>query len=277
MAALLFAAFATAPGCVGTPMLGAVKNVLGDDYEAAGRTVGEAGYVAYTLIKDKPKYEKYAQKCEELYKALDDAEEVKVGTVNELAIDVCRAALTTRYGYGKAMLIMEGVRIGGAVADRIIARKVDEVAAEQFLRGFKAGIDRAREDLVGFEIEQKQEEEKKAFDCPDGNCTVTPSSRKVSHQLAIAQELIAGGYADPAETPADELSVTKYKNIEEFIERCRILKKYKVKLTLLYIKRFAIEGGRLKSIDFRMINEDGGEFEVDCVGCMDIPEIADKE
>ena len=184
--------------------------------------------------------------------------------------------MTAKYGYAKASLITTGVRIGGAVADRIIARRVDTIAADQFLKGFKEGLDAARSSTSAdafFVIEKADE---KPFDCQDGNCSVTITNRKTSHQLAVAQELIDGGYADKSEVAA-EGEVAKYDNIQHFIERCKILKKYKVKKTDLYIKSFSIEGGRLKTISFKMILDDGGEFDVSCVSCVDIPEIDDLD
>ena len=92
-------------GCTSvTPMLGNVTQVIvGDDYEAAGKAVGEAGYTAYVILKGNPKYDKYTKKCEELYAALDAADsDVKIGTVNTVAMEVMNAALTVKYGYAKA-------------------------------------------------------------------------------------------------------------------------------------------------------------------------------
>ncbi len=260
----------------GKSLLGSVKQIIvGDDYYQAGKNVGGASVVAYGLLKDDPKYEKYTKKCEELYAALQTAEGgATAGGANEIALEILQVALTAKYGYAKARLITTAVRIGGAVADRIIAKKVDEVAANQFLNGFRDGVE---ESLAGLPADAFTPEEKtndKPFDCPDGNCTVNVTNRKVSHQIAVAQELIDGGYADKTEV-APEGDVSKYDNIVHFIERCKILQKYKVKKTDLYIKQFVIEGGKLKTIAFKMILDDGAEFDVSCVGCMDIPEIAD--
>ena len=177
-----------------TSLLGSVKQVIvGDDYEAAGRAVGEAGYMAYVILKGDKKYDKYTAKCEELYAALDNAESetVKLGTINQVALEVMQSALTAKYGYAKASLITTGVRIGGAVADRIIAKRVDAVAAEQFLKGFKQGVDIAiartpADALIPVEKEPKE----KAFECPNGNCSIVVGTRNCKVQKAIAKQLI---------------------------------------------------------------------------------------
>lgn len=275
-ATLVFTGCASKSG--GKSMLGTVKEVIiGDDYEAAGETLGDVSVTAYTILKGNPKYDKYTGKMEKLWEALNKADGgVTAGNVNELALEVAQVALTAKYGYPYSKAITTGIRIGGAIADRIIANKVDDVAAEQFLKGFKAGVDKALADLPPDAFTPVEEAEKKPFECPDGNCTVKITNRKVSHQMAVAQELIDGNYADKTEV-APEGDVSKYDNITHFIERCKILQKYKVKKTDLYIKEFTIEGGVLKTISFKMILDDGAEFDVTCVGCMDIPEIVELE
>lgn len=278
--ALLSFSLMTTTGCAskGKTPLGIVKEVIiGDDYYAAGENVGAISVTAYGILKGDPKHAKYTEKMEKMYEELKKADGgITAGSANEIALEIAQAALTAKYGYAKASLITTGIRIGGAVADRIIAKKVDEVAANQFLNGFKTGVDKALADLQPDAFAPPEKPEKKPFECPEGNCNVTITNRKVSHQIAVAQELIDGGYADKTEIASDG-DVSKYDNIEHFIERCKILNKYKVKKTDLYIKEFTIEGGVLKTISFKMILDDGKEFDVTCVGCMDIPEIVDVE
>jgi len=279
MAALL--AVATMTGCKSTgkqSLLGSVKQVIvGDDYEAAGRAVGEASYTARLILAGNPKYDKYISKYDEFCQALDNAESetVKLGTINQVALEVMQVALTAKYGYAKASLITTGVRIGGAVADRIIAKKVDTVAADQFIKGFKEGLDAARETTPAESIVVADNAAKKPFECPEGNCDITVTNKKVSHQLAIAKELRDGGYLDENEQPASEYACTKYKNVIDFISRCDVLKKFNVKKTQLYITKFSVKGGKLSSIEFKMLMDDGSTLDVDCVACMTVPEIDD--
>ena len=54
-----------------------------------------------------------------------------------------------------------------------------------------------------------------------------------------------------------------------------VLKKFGVKKTQLFITKFVVEGGKLKTIEFKMVLDDGTEYDVDCVACMTVPEIDD--
>ena len=258
-------------------LLGTVKDVIvGNDYEAAGKTVGEAAYMGFLILEGNPKYDKYTEKCKELYKALDNAESetVKLGTVNSIAMEVMQVALTAKYGYVKAQLITTGVRIGGAVADRIIANKVDTVAADKFIKGFKEGIDLA---IAKTPADALTELEKpKAFECKDGNCTVTVGSRDVQYQRKVAKQLIDDGYADKNEKPK-EGAHTAYQNLKDLQERCKVLRKFGVAETNCYIHHFTVKDGKLAEIEFRMISYDGEEFVTDCVTCCTMPELESVE
>ena len=257
-----------------TSLLGSVKQVIvGDDYEAAGKAVGEAGYTAYIILKGNPKYDKYTKKCEELYAALDAADsDVKIGTVNTVAMEVMNAALTVKYGYAKAQLITTGVRIGGAVADRIIARRVDAVAAEQFLKGFKQGLDLA---IAKTPADAFAEVEKpKAFECKDGNCTVIVGSRAVRHQKNVSQQIIDEGYVDKDEKPKADGNPSVYQNLKDLIERCNTLKKLNVAETNCYIHHFTVRDGKLAEIEFRVL-DDGKEVAIVCVSCCALSELDD--
>ncbi len=271
-------------------LLGTVKEIIvGDDYEAAGETLGNVSVTAYTILKGNSKYDKYTGKMEELWDALNKADSgVTAGNVNELALEVAQVALTAKYGYAKASLITTGIRIGGAVADRIIAKHVDQVAAEQFLKGFKAGVDKALANLPPDAFAPTEKVEEKAFECDSGNCDILVTDRSVKHQRAIAEQLIDEKWVKKTDLPREGMEESDYKNVSDFIERCKILKKFGVKTTDMYIKRFkckTVKGtdGKdirtLENIEIKLIvkNEDTGEmkeYEVKCVGCTDIPEIA---
>lgn len=264
-------------GCANTgkqSLLGSVKQVIvGEDYEAAGKVAGEAGYMAYVILKGDKKYEKYTTKCEELYAALDNAESetVKLGTINTVALEVMEVALTAKEGYAKAKLITTGVRIGGAVADRIIAKKVDTVAADKFIRGFKEGLDLAMAKTPADALIPAEEEQKvKVFDCPDGNCTITAGSRDVKFQQRMAQQIIDDGYADKNEVVKEGHNA--YTNCKDLITRCKTLRKFNVAETHCYIHHFTVENGKLKNIEFRMILDEG-EIVTNCVTCESYPEL----
>lgn len=274
----------------GKSMLGTVKEVIiGDDYEVAGETLGSVSVTAYTILKGNSKYDKYTQKMEEVYAALDKADGgITAGTVNEIALEVAQVALTAKYGYAKASLVTTGIRIGGAVADRMIAKKVDDVAAEQFLKGFKTGVDKALADLPPDAFAPVEKTEAKAFECDGGNCDIVVTDRSVKKQRAIAEQLIEDKWVKKTDTPREGMPESDYDNVKAFVERCKVLKKFSVKTTDLYIKRFkcktvkGTDGKDVKSlenIDFMLIvtDEETGEtkeYVITCVGCTDIPEIA---
>ena len=291
VATLVFTGCSSTKG--GKSLLGSVKEVIiGDDYYSAGETLGNVSVTAYTILKGNPKYDKYTGKMEELWDALNKAEGgVTAGSVNELALEVAQVALTAKYGYAKSRLITTGIRIGGAVADRIIAKKVDEVAAEQFLQGFKTGIDKALADLPPDAFAPTEKVEEKAFECDGGNCDILVTDRSVKKQRAIAEQLIDEKWVKKTDLPREGMEESDYKNVSDFIERCKVLKKFGVKTTDMYIKRFkckTVQGtdGKdirsLENIEIKLIitDEDTGEtkeYDVKCVGCTDIPEIAKLE
>lgn len=281
---LIMAAFAAliilpATGCTSTKktnLIGTVKNaIVGDDYYAAGKTVGKGSVLAFHALEGNDKYSDITGKCKELWKELDNQEgDFSIGTINKIAIEVCRKAVTDRYGFLAGTAAADALNVAGVVIDRNLAKKIDAVATSQFVSGYHDGVEEELKNIPADALTKPDKNDNKPFECPDGNCEVTITNRKVSHQIAVAQELIDGNYADKTEAAPDG-EVSKYDNIAHFIERCKILQKYKVKKTDLYIKAFKIEGGVLKTISFKMILDDGKEFDVSCVGCMDIPEIAD--
>ena len=282
LAVVIFVVIAPMTGCKSTGIgsgknfIESVKNVIvGDDYYTAGKTVGKGSVLAYYALMGNDKYADITAKCEKLWAELDSQEgDFSIGTINTIALEACRAALTAKYGYLAGTAATDAIGVAGVVIDRNLGKKIDAVAAGQFVSGFHDGAAEELTNIPSDALTKPKEDDKKPFDCPDGNCELTITNRKTNHQIAVAQELIDGNYADKTETAPDG-EVTKYDNIVHFIERCKILQKYKVKKTDLYIKAFKIEGGVLKTISFKMILDDGKEFDVTCVGCMDIPEITD--
>lgn len=256
-----------------TSLLGSVKQVIvGDDYEAAGRAVSEASYMAYVILKGDKKYEKYTAKCEELYAALDNAESetVKLGTVNQVALEVMQAALTAKYGYAKASLITTGVRIGGAVADRIIAKKVDTVAADLFIKGFKEGIDEAR----GAAITTTPTDTASLpnyITCKKGNkCMFTFTNRSTAVQLAIAKELDDYGFLDKSAVREDPYVPTDAENVLELIAKNEKLLELGIDKCNIWISEVRInEDGKLESIKFLYEDSNGDINAINCVGCYD--------
>lgn len=104
----------------------------------------------------------------------------------------------------------------------------------------------------------------KAFECKDGNCIIVIDDRTVNFQTRVAQQLIDDGYANPDEKV--EEGHNAYQNCKDLIERCKVLSKFDKKETRCYIREFTIEGGVLKTIEFRMVGYEG-EFVTDCVAC----------
>ena len=255
-----------------TSLLGSIKQVIvGDDYEAAGRAVGEASYMASVILKGDKKYDKYTTKCEELYAALDNAESetVKLGTLNQVALEVMQAALTAKYGYAKASLITTGVRIGGAVADRIIAKKVDTVAADLFINGFKEGIDEAR----GAAIPTTPTDTASLpnyITCKKGSkCMFTFTNRFTAVQLAIAKELDDYGFLDKSAVRKDPYVPTDAENVVDFIGLCEKMLELGVDKMKVWIAEVRInEDGKLESIKFLYEDFDGEIKETNCATCV---------
>lgn len=256
------------------------KVVLPDDYEVAGQMTGEAAYAAYVIMKGDPKYDKYTTKMEEIYKALEAGEQdsFTMGDLNNTFLEVMRVAMTAKYGYVKGALITDGIRIGGVIADRIVSKKVDTVNAELYFKGMKEGIDKAIANTPAeafAEFQKPTEEDKRIIKCPDGNCKGDLStSKKVAFQAQAAQELLDSGWVDPNEVvPEDEHNT--YKNLQDLVERCKILKKFGIKKTVLYMGKYEIKDNKLVSLEFWFQEDDGELFKVTCVGCMTIPELLD--
>jgi hypothetical protein len=286
-------------GCSGTGnkgFFGVVKNVLiGDDYEEAGRMVGKAGYTAYVIMKGDPKYDKYTKKAEEIYVALDNAENFDEASVNQIFLEVLRAALQTRYGYLEAEGITMAVRIGGAIADRMIIKNVSSTDAKLYLKGLKEGVDEARAetpqeflDEAAAKAAEKAEKEAnkkeaKYITCTEGQCDYDfTKMRGTSKQLNLAKELKKDGWLDYTEQKTEEVLVTKAENVEHFIERTTNLKKLKIKTLKVWIGKMKVDSATHKLVSIQFLREDldGNVMETTCVACegdLELMELEDKE
>lgn len=260
-------------GCTSTSknFFGLVKGVvIGDDYEAAGRMVGEAGYMAYIVMKGDPKYDKYTAKMEEVYAALDAAGDFDTGSLNQTILEVARVALTAKYGYVYGTLITDGIRVGGVIADRLILKNVSATDATLYAKGLKEGIDEARSKtpLSALDEAEKARQEKiakekakkeaeaagkeyieedewakaKYITCkPVNTCVYKFKDRTLATQKRIAQELDKFGFLDEKEEPADEYSVTKHHNVMALITRCEDLEKYGIKKLNVWISEVKVD------------------------------------
>lgn len=294
-------------GCTSTGknFFGIVKGVvIGDDYEAAGRMVGEAGYMAYVVMKGDPKYDKYTQKAEEIYAALDNAETFDTASMNQVILDIARAALTARYGFVKAKFITDGIRVGGVIADRLILKKVSAEDANLYVKGLKEGIDNARAntpasalDAAAAQAAAKAAKEKakkeaeaagkeykeeapapKIIKCKKGDvCEYNFTNRSLTTQLTIAEDLRDFGFLDPNEPQPSE-GHSKYKNVIDFISRCETMQKFGVKTLHLWISYVKVNAdNKLEAITFSEQLDSGQIIETKCVSCTPDYELLELE
>ena len=283
-------------GCTSTgkSFFGIIRGVMTpDDYEAAGRMVGEAAYMGYVIMKGDPKYDKYTQKAEEIYMALDNAESFDTASVNQVALEILRAALTARYSYVKANLITDGVRVGGVIADRLIMKDVSSANATLYAKGLKEGIDEGRAktpasalDEAAAQARAKAEKEKakkeaeaqnkeyveedewakpRYITCaPVKTCSYKFNDRTLAVQKRIAQELDKFGFLDKTEQPADEYTVPKYKNVEALITRCEDLEKFGVKKLNVWISDVKVDCKWKTDDDGKEVLDENGNKIADC-------------
>lgn len=255
--------------------LGDVKpSVNVNDPYKLGKAAGYGGYLGYGVCKGNQKYEKEVAMCEEIWARLQaDDDTLTVADLNNLALQMAAAAVSEKEGYVYGAAILLAGQAAGSFADQVIAEQVDTEAVNQFLAGVKDGVKQAQTVMPPEVFKPVEKSKTKAFDCPDGNCEVVVGSRDIKHQTRVAQQLIEEGYVSKEDQRVNDYTPTAYENLKELIERCKVLKKFKVGETLCYIKTFKCEGGKLKSIEFRMIQDDGTEIVVDCVGCCTMPEL----
>ena len=262
-------------GCsmTGKPsLLGSVKQVIvGDDYEAAGRAVGEASQFAYVILKDNPKYDKYTSKYKEFCDALDNSESetVKIGTLNQVALDIMTVAMTAKYGYPKAQIIVAGTRVGGAIIDRILAKKIDNVAVDKFLNGFNEGRKEASDAALPVVVTDASEVPN-YITCKNGSkCMFTFTNRSTAVQLAIAKELYNYGFLDKSAVRKDPYVPTDAENVVDFIGLCEKMLELGVDKMKVWIAEVRInEDGKLESIKFLYEDFDGEIKETNCATCV---------
>lgn len=283
-------------GCTsaGKNFFGIVKGVvIGDDYEAAGRMVGEAGYMAYIVMKGDPKYDKYTTKMEEIYAALDAAGDFDTASMNQTILEVARVALTAKYGFVYGTLITDGIRVGGVIADRLILKNVSATDATLYAKGLKEGIDdaraktplsaldeaeKARQEKIAKEKAKQEAKEKgeeyveedpwakaKYITCkPVNKCHYKFNNRATDVQLRIAQELEKFGFIDPNEEAPDEYTCTKYKNVITFIERCQRMQKFNIKKVAVWISDVKVDCDWKKDEAGNFVLDENGEKIADC-------------
>ena len=286
---------------------GIVKGVvIQDDYKAAGYRVGKAAYMGYVIMKGDPKYDKYTKKAEEIYAALDNAQDFDTKSVNQTALEILQAALTARYGYVKAALITDGVRIGGVVADRFIVKNVSSTDADLYIKGLKEGIDDARAEVPQSALDEaaakaaekaakekaKKDAEKAGKEyqelpkgrlyitCKDGHCKYDfLATRDLTKQLAIARELKEYGFVKETEQRKEQYTHTNYENVCDFIDRLENLEKFGVKKLRLWIAEVEVtcngDDCVLDRIKFVLEDDNGGIREETCVSCVTDLELID--
>lgn len=278
----------------GKSFFGTLKGVvIGDDYEAAGKMVGEAGYMAYVIMKGDPKYDKYTAKMEEIYKLVDESGTFDTASINQTILDVARVALSAKYGYVYGTLITDGIRVGGVIADRLVMKNVSAADATLYAKGIKEGVDEARAktpasalDEAAAKAKEKAEKAKAKAEGKEAEleakkkdewakpvyitckpvkvCTYKFTNRSLSVQKRIAQELDKFGFLDPNEEPADEYSMTKYQNVKDFIERCERLEKFNVKKVNVWISYVRVNCVWKKDADGKEILDEKGNKIADC-------------
>lgn len=150
MTVLSVAIFTT--GCKSTPLKDALGNTLTvDDIETYGELVGETGYYVYSYYKNNPKYAKYVVRCEEIYKALEKAQEASgrdaldLQAVNDATLDIITIAAASELGPTGAA----GVRAASAVLLKLgyqfYKKQMNEDQLETYLAAAYRGVKRAKE------------------------------------------------------------------------------------------------------------------------------------
>lgn len=177
-------------GCKSTsPLAGSLGNTLQvSDYRASGEAVGEAGYYAYSFLKQDAKYAKYTQRCEEIYKALEAAQggdadaSIDVAAINDAALQVLQVVLAAKYGPTQAALITAGARIGVGFAYNLVKQKIPEDKLSVYLDGVWAGIQRAKRNGADL-ISEPTEIDKLISLEPSEGCDLDCVIDKVSSRL----------------------------------------------------------------------------------------------
>ena len=186
----LIAASLTWTSCTTTSPLGqAVGSQLTiSDYKAAGEAVGEAGYYAYSFLKQDKKYERYTDRCEQIYDALEKAHEgnpsasIDVAAVNDAALQILQVVLTAKYGPTQAALITAGARLGVGFAYNLVKQKIPENKLNLYLEGVYEGIQMAKANGADFIAEPTEIDKLIALE-PTEECPINCLRDKVKARL----------------------------------------------------------------------------------------------
>ena len=158
------------------------------DYKAAGEAVGEAGYYAYAYLKQDAKYEKYTKRCEEIYTALEKAQDgdasqsIDVAAVNDAALQVLQVVLAAKYGPTQAALITAGARIGVGFAYQLVKSKIPQDKLSLYLDGVWTGIQTAKANGADL-IKEPTEIDKLVALEPSEECGINCVMDKISTRL----------------------------------------------------------------------------------------------
>lgn len=239
-----------------------------------GKIAGQGMYLGYVIGKNNPKYSEEIALCEELWARLQANDgTITVADINNLAVQLGSKAVADKEGWVYGAAVAMGMQAAGSFADQAVAGKVDTEAFNEFLAGVSEGVALMQATIPADALVPAEQEKKvKVFDCPDGNCTITAGSRDVKYQQRLAQQIVDDGYADKDEVVKEGHNA--YTNCKDLVTRCKMLRKYKVEETLCYIHHFTVENGKLKEIEFRMLNGET-EFATTCVACEQYLELLD--
>lgn len=124
-----------------------LRPVLGDDLGASGETLGRAAYIAYLCIKDDPNHADEVAEVEKVWAAIEQGSlsASGAGAVNQAALDACQTMLLAKYSQAEALLMVEAIRIGGGIGDRLVESRVDMEQANAFVDGFIRGVKKSQE------------------------------------------------------------------------------------------------------------------------------------
>lgn len=187
----LIAASLTWTSCTTTSPLGQAvgSSLTVTDYKLAGQAVGEAGYYAYSFLKQDPKYAKYTDRCEKIYTALEKAHEgnpdanIDIAAVNDAALEVLNAVLTAKYGPSQAYLITSGARIAIIFATNLVKRKIPENKLDVYLDGVWQGIQTAKANGADFIAEPTEIDKLIALE-PSEECGLQRIEDKIRSRLS---------------------------------------------------------------------------------------------
>jgi hypothetical protein len=181
-----------------TPAVSVTKNPYN-----AGVLVGEGAWVAYGVCQGNEKYADEIAICEKVWQKLEAEEAVDIGTLNNLALQIGQKAVQEKYGYVYAGAIMLAVNAMGSMVDNSIAGNINTEGIGEFLNGVRDGVRKGQAIIPKEAFAPDPKPEKKAFECPDGNCDIVVTNRNVKHQRAIAQQLIDEEWVKKGDKPRE--------------------------------------------------------------------------